>query len=66
MSYNGKVYRKQGGDELAVADGGKITDDGTQAIHIDDIATDANGTAIAAAVNAILAALEGVGILADS
>jgi hypothetical protein len=24
-SYQGKVYRKQGGDELVVADGGKIT-----------------------------------------
>jgi hypothetical protein len=25
MSYQGKVYRKQGGDELVVASGGKIT-----------------------------------------
>ena len=40
--------------------------DATQASHITDIATDANGTAIATAVNAILAALEDVGILADS
>ncbi len=25
MGYNAKVYRKQGGDEVVVADGGKIT-----------------------------------------
>jgi len=40
--------------------------DETQASHITDLATDANGTAIATAVNAILAALEDVGILADA
>lgn len=65
MSYNAKVYMKQGGDELVV-DGGKITSSGTQASHIADIATDASGTEIATAVNAILAALEGVGIVADA
>ena len=31
MSYNGKVYRKQGGDELVVMSGGAITAAGTQA-----------------------------------
>ena len=66
MSYQPKVYRKQGGDELVVASGGKITDDGTQASHITDIDNDATGTEIATAVNAILAALEGVGIVAAS
>lgn len=72
MSYNAKNYVEQGGDvtviggELNVAAGGKITKAGTQANHIADIANDANGTAIATAVNAILAALEGVGILKTS
>jgi len=37
-----------------------------QTKHRQDLATDANGTAIATAVNAILAALEDVGILADA
>lgn len=61
---------KQGGAELDIASGGKITDDGTQASHIADVST--TGTwaddddAIIAAINAILAALEGVGILATS
>lgn len=66
MAQNCKVYMKQGGDELVIASGGKITAAGTQASHIADIANDANGTAIATAVNAIIAALEGVGITAAS
>ena len=87
MSYQPKVYRKQGGDELAVASGGKITNDGTQASHIADftVTTDLTGVdtgtdmtaaqagaietdlaAVATKLNAILAALEGVGILASS
>lgn len=72
MSYNAKNYVEQGGDvtviggELNVAAGGKITKAGTQANHIADIANNADGTAIATAVNAILAALEGVGILKTS
>ena len=72
MSYNAKNYVEQGGDvtvvggELNIAAGGKISKAGTQANHIADIANDANGTAIATAVNAILAALEGVGILKTS
>ena len=37
MSYIGKVYRKQGGDELVVASGGKITNAGTQAAAIADL-----------------------------
>ena len=69
---NVKNYIEQGGEktviggELNIASGGKITAAGTQANHIADIANDANGTAIATAVNAILAALEGVGILKTS
>lgn len=39
---------------------------GTQAAAIADIAVDANGTAIATAVNAIIAALEAFGITATS
>ena len=72
MSYNAKNYVEQGGDvtvvggELNIAAGGKISKAGTQANHIADIANDANGTAIATAVNAILKALEGVGILKTS
>ena len=73
-TYGPKVYKNNNGDRVVVASGGEvkiesggtITADGTQAATIADIAVDANGTAIAAAVNAILAALEGVGILADS
>lgn len=69
---NVKNYIEQGGEktviggELNIASGGKITAAGTQANHIADIANDANGTAIATAVNAILKALEGVGILKTS
>ncbi len=64
--YNAKVYMKQGGDELVVASGGKITAAGTQANHIADLTAQADSAAIIAAVNAILAALEGVGILKSS
>lgn len=63
--YNAKVYMEQGGDELVVNAGGKITAAGTQASAIADLTAGADGAAIATAVNAILAALEGVGILAS-
>ena len=72
MSYNAKNYVEQGGDvtvvggELNVAAGGKISKADTQANHIADITNEATGTQIATAVNAILAALEGVGILKTS
>lgn len=72
MSYNAKNYVEQGGDvtvvggELNIAAGGKISKAGTQANHIADITNEATGTQIATAVNAILAALEGVGILKTS
>jgi len=66
LAQNCKVYMKQGGDELVVASGGKITAAGTQASHIADVANDADGTHLATAINAILAALEGVGITAAS
>lgn len=70
MTYQTKVYMKQGGDELVVASGGKITDDGTQATAIADL--DLTGTystdddTIEGAINDILAALRGVGIIAES
>ena len=69
---NVKNYIEQGGEktviggELNVAAGGKISKAGTQANHIADIGNEATGTQIATAVNAILAALEGVGILKTS
>lgn len=73
MSYNTKVYRKQGGDELVIKSGGKITADGTQAAHIADAtgAAGANPTQaeyadLVSKFNAVLLALEGVGIVASS
>ena len=72
MSYNAKNYVEQGGDksviggELSISATGKISKAGTQANHIADIGNEATGTQIATAVNAILAALEGVGILKTS
>jgi len=71
MSYNAKVYNKQGGDELVVEDGGKITAAGTQAATIASYTTtvglDADDVPVMAdKLNAIIAALEGVGILAKA
>lgn len=65
---NVKNYIEPGGEktviggELNIASGGKITKAETQASHIADIGNEATGTQIATAVNAIRAALEGVGI----
>lgn len=71
--YNGKVYRKQGGDELVVEAGGKITAAGVQAAHIADAAAAAGANptkteydALVVKFNALLAAVEGVGITATS
>ena len=69
MSYQPKVYRQQGGDVLVVASGGEInvnsggtiTAAGTQASAITD-PTDLAETITA--VEAVIDALEGVGILA--
>lgn len=78
MTYATKVYHEQGGDKLVIASGGevkvesggKVTAAGTQASHIADVATTGvwadDDDAIIAAINAILAALEGAGILASS
>lgn len=67
---NVKNYKEQGGEvqviggELNIA-GGKITANGTQAAAIADITESATGTEIATAVNGILAALRGAGIIAS-
>lgn len=63
-----KIRRAAGGDEIAVASGGKITNDGTQAAHIANVLTAGSATsaANATAINSILVALRGVGILASS
>jgi hypothetical protein len=71
MSYNAKVYMKQGGDALVVSSGGSIENetDG-QALAISDITV--TGTYadddenIETAVNSILAALRKVGIIASA
>jgi len=68
---NVKNYKEQGGEvqviegELKIA-GGKITANGIQAAHIADIGDSATGAQIATAVNAIIKALEDVGILAKA
>lgn len=74
-----KIYKTDGGDELVVASGGKITAAGTQASHIADASTahalnatfsdtevEAALNALGTKINSILAALEGVGIVASS
>ena len=63
---DGGILEVESGGEISIASGGKITAAGTQANHIADITNEATGTQIATAVNAILAALEGVGILKTS
>jgi hypothetical protein len=79
-TYQPKVYRKQGGDELVVASGGqinvesggKITAAGTQAAHIanasavSDPPTKAEVDAIVTKLNAVLVVLEGAGLTATS
>lgn len=68
-TYQPKVYRKS--DELTVASGGqinvepggKIVANGTQAAAIVTFATDGFTATTAAKLNALKAALEGVGIL---
>lgn len=78
-SYNAKVYMEQDGNELVVESGGSITAAGTQASNITDasVAHALNSTfsdteaeaaldALGGKINAIIAALEGVGILASS
>lgn len=49
-----------------LAGSGEDIASGTQVANIEDIANDANGTAIATAVNSILGALEAFGIMAPA
>jgi hypothetical protein len=84
-TYQPKVYRKQGGDELVVASGGQIKietggalvpNSGTQAAAIANAPAGGTGAAAGAydtaanrdlligAVNSMLAALRGAGIIA--
>ena len=72
MSYNADNYEQQGGavwvvgGELQISSGATITAAGSQAANIPTV--DPTGVAAdnAAAINSIIAALEGVGILATS
>jgi hypothetical protein len=63
-----KVSRPQGGEEIRIDTGGKITAAGVQAAHIANVTTGGGSSAAsnATAINGILAALRGVGILAPS
>jgi hypothetical protein len=61
-NYATKIYKTTGGDELVVAPGGKITNNGVQAAAIASPTSDSAGTK--AAIDAIIAALKGVGITA--
>lgn len=81
-TYQPKTYRKQGGAEFVIASGGAINvesggaikADGTQAAAISDLAaitggespTEAEHNAARTAINGILAALRGAGIIAAS
>lgn len=77
LSYGVKVYVAQGGDQMVVANGGKlkietggaiVPNSGTKAATVADVstATIAWTTAEKGRFNSVLAALEGVGILATS
>ena len=47
MSYSGKVYRKQGGDELVIASGGTLTVESGATLAIEDGALSAADIALA-------------------
>lgn len=74
MSQQGNVYREQGGNVLTIASGGsldvesggKIVAAGTQAAAIANATGGTYSTGVQAKINSIIAALEGVGILATS
>ena len=65
---SGGLVTLQSGGAIDVEAGGLITAAGTQAAHIADVPTAGSAAAAdnATAINAILTALEGVGILASS
>lgn len=68
------IEKPQGGDEIRVHPGGRITNAGTQAAHIANTSaitggeapTEAEFNALQTKFNSVLAALRGVGILASS
>lgn len=74
MTANTPNHTEQGGavtvigGELRIASGATVTADGTQAAAISDVPTAGSATAAAnaTAINAILAALRGAGIIAAS
>ncbi|HEY7822172.1 MAG TPA: hypothetical protein VIG24_05040 [Acidimicrobiia bacterium] len=74
MSYNADNYEQQGGavwvvgGELQISSGATITAAGSQAANIAAVTTGTGASASgnATAINAIITALEGVGILATS
>jgi hypothetical protein len=64
VSVIGGELRVASGGKLVVQTGGQIVpNSGTQPGAIANIANDANGTAIATAVNSILAAIRGAGVI---
>ena len=71
-TYSPLVYMQQGGDiqviasggEIKVEAGGTITANGTQATAITAATGATYGTGVEAKINAIIVALEGVGVLA--
>lgn len=77
-TYGPKIYRMQEGDVLVIANGGElkvetggvISANGTQAATIDDITVTGtyadDDSAIETAINSIIAALKGAGIIASS
>lgn len=68
MTQSTGIQMRNGGDELAVASGGRITANGTQAAAIANVPTAGAATAAAnaTAINAILAAMRGIGVIASS
>ena len=76
-TYEAKVYSKQDADEFVITDGGKlkietggqiVPDDGTQEAAIDDVPTGGSADAAenADAINAILAVIRALGLIATS
>lgn len=72
MSYSTDNYEQQGGavwvvgGELSISSGATVTAAGSQAANVSAVAASGNAVANATAINAIITALEGVGILATS
>lgn len=66
IEINGEAITATAAELNKLSGSGAAVASGTQAAAIADIAVDANGTAIATAVNAIIAALEAFGITATS